>query len=82
MADQTQSLDEVMALAANLSPLDKVRLLERLASTLERDLTGSKPTPKRSLLGLCADLGPAPSAEDIAEARRQMMKNFPREDIA
>jgi hypothetical protein len=42
----------------------------------------TSPTPRRSLLGLCADLGPAPSAEDIDEARREMWSGFPREDIA
>ncbi len=30
------------------------------------------PAPHRSLLGLWTDLGPAPSAEDIDEARREM----------
>jgi hypothetical protein len=40
------------------------------------------PAPRRSLYGLCADLGPAPSAEDIDEVRREMWANFPREDIA
>ncbi len=38
--------------------------------------------PRKSLLGLWADLGPAPSAEDIDEARREMWANFPRDDIA
>ncbi len=39
------------------------------------------PTLRRSLLGLWADLGPAPSAEDIDEARREAWANFPRDDI-
>jgi hypothetical protein len=33
----------------------------------------------RSPLGLCADLGPAPSAEEIDEARREMWTGFPRD---
>ncbi len=43
-----------------------------------------KNTPKRarrSLLGLWADLGVKITEEDIAEARREMWGNFPREDI-
>ena len=32
------------------------------------------------LFGLCADLGPAPSADDIDEARREMWASFPRDD--
>ena len=35
----------------------------------------------RSFIGLCADLGPAPSAEEIDEARREMWTGFPRDDI-
>jgi hypothetical protein len=38
-------------------------------------------TPKRSLRGALADLGPAPSAEDIDEVRREMWANFPRDDM-
>jgi hypothetical protein len=37
--------------------------------------------PRRSLLGLWADLGVKITDEDIAEARREMWGNFPREDI-
>jgi hypothetical protein len=36
----------------------------------------------RSILGLCADLGKAPSAEEIDEARREMWAKFPRDDVA
>jgi Protein of unknown function (DUF2281) len=37
--------------------------------------------PRRSLKGIWAGLGYSISEEDIAEARRQMWGNFPREDI-
>jgi hypothetical protein len=33
-------------------------------------------TPRPSLRGLCADLGPGPSEGDIAEARREMWGGF------
>lgn len=33
----------------------------------------------RSVYGICADLGPAPSAEEIDETRREVFENFPRE---
>jgi hypothetical protein len=39
MSDQTAELDEVVRLALTLSPLDKIRLVERLAATLETELT-------------------------------------------
>ncbi len=76
-----KTFDDVLTEALQLSPLDKVRLVERLAATLEQDLGAAKPRPKRSLLGLWADFGRAPSAEEIDEARREMWGNFPREDI-
>jgi hypothetical protein len=37
--------------------------------------------PIRSVEGLWADLGFDVSEEDIAEARKEMWGNFPREDI-
>jgi len=33
----------------------------------------------RSVYGICADLGSAPSAEEIDETRREVFENFPRE---
>jgi hypothetical protein len=38
------------------------------------------PSAGRELIGLCADLGPAPSAEEIDETRREMWARFPRDD--
>ncbi len=76
-----KAFEEVVNLALSLTPVEKVRLVERVMKTLERDIETVQPKPKRSLLGLCADLGPAPSAEEIDEARREAWANFPREDI-
>lgn len=73
------TLEQVLSLARQLPPLDKVRLIEHIAPDIERDIRRHKPL--KSLLGLCADLGPAPSAKDIDEVRREMWKDFPREDI-
>ena len=74
-------LDQVLAMATQLSALDKVRLIEGLAPQIEQDLRGMRPTRYKSLLGLCADLGPAPSAEEIDRARREAWTAFPREDV-
>lgn len=38
-------------------------------------------TTARGFIGLCADLGTAPSAEDIDEGRREMWAGFPRADV-
>jgi hypothetical protein len=83
MSENVIFLDQVTTLALRLSPVDKVRLIERLAPHLERDLIAStRPSAgSRSLYGLCADLGPAPSAEEIDQARREAWADFPRQDI-
>jgi hypothetical protein len=79
MSDLAVELEEVVGMARSLSPLDKVRLVEEVMSLLEEDLTDLKPGPKRSLYGIWPDANI--SEEDIAEARREMWGNFPREDI-
>jgi hypothetical protein len=70
------TLDRVLVLARQLSPVDQARLVARLAPIVVQalDQTGRPaiPAPRAPLRGLLADLGPAPSAEDIAEARRAM----------
>ena len=38
--------------------------------------------PKRSMLGMLAKYGRAPSAEEIDENRKDMFANFGRDDIA
>ncbi|MEW5718090.1 MAG: hypothetical protein AB1817_05660 [Chloroflexota bacterium] len=78
---RTVTLDDAVALAMQLPPLDKIRLIERLAPRIEQDLLTTT-SARRSLLGLWADLGVAPSASEIDAARREMWKSFPREDIA
>jgi len=75
------TLEQVVSLARQLPPVEKIRLIERLVPEIERDMLGQRPPRRKSLLGLCADLGPAPSAEDIVEIRHEMWADFPREDI-
>lgn len=70
------TLDQILTLTQRLSPADKVRLMQRLLADIwahmqtqpERDT----PAPTRSLRGLWADLGTAPSAEEIFKVRREM----------
>ena len=81
VAAATVTLDSILDQALQLSPLDRVRLIERVAALLEHDLSVSRPSPLRSFRGILADLGPAPSAEEIDEARREAWANFPRDDI-
>jgi len=77
----TVNLDQVLTMAHKLSALDKVRLIEALTPQIKQDVKAIRPTRRKSLLGLCADLGPAPSAEEIDAARREAWANFPRGDI-
>jgi hypothetical protein len=79
MMTHESDFEEVVTLALRLSPVEKVRLLERLAVTLEQDLQPKQAL--RSLYGSFADLGDAPSAEAIDDTRREVWSNFPREDV-
>jgi hypothetical protein len=72
------TLEQVYSLAKQLPLLDKVRLIERIASDIERDIRQGQSI--RSSPRVCADLGPAPSAKDIDELRREMCDNSPRKD--
>ncbi len=76
-------LEDVLDLVDQLSAIDKVRVIEHVAPQIERELAETLPArrPLRSLYGALADLGPAPSAEDIEEVQREMWVNFPRDVI-
>jgi len=71
-------------MTAEQSVLERLRLLppERRREVLDfveflLAKTQSEP-PRRSLLGLCADLGVHITAEEIDEARAEMWSGFPR----
>ena len=75
-------LDHVRELAMTMTPEEQLALVGDLVANLQGKFTPREKKPFRSLLGALKDLGPAPSAEDIDEARREAWANFPREDIA
>ncbi len=79
MSQNTPELEAIITQIATLSPLEKVRLVEQVMATLERDLSPTQPKPRRSLYGLWSDV--SVSADDIDVARQEMWGNFPREDI-
>lgn len=60
-------------------PAEKQEEVLNFVESLE-ETTGPQ-APRRSMKGLWADLGVNISADDIAEARREMWTGFPREDI-
>jgi hypothetical protein len=82
MSENSSKFEQTVTLALNLTPVEKVRLIEQVIATLEQDLQAANPKqPRRSLLGVLSQYGAAPSAEEIDQARREMWGNFPREDI-
>lgn len=79
MDQPVPELQQAVEIALNLSVLDRVRLVERVMATLERDLTSKSNVSDRSLYGVWNDV--TVSAADVDEARKEMLNNFPREDI-
>ncbi|NJK77467.1 MAG: hypothetical protein HC849_16325 [Oscillatoriales cyanobacterium RU_3_3] len=74
------TFEAVLNLVKQLSVAEKLRLIKSIVPEIERELVVAQ-TPRKSLWGLCADLGTAPSAEDIDEVRSEEWANFPREDF-
>jgi hypothetical protein len=69
------TLDQVLALARRLRPVDQARLIVRLAPTIEQILVQAQSTSgaaRLPLRGLLADLGPAPLDSDITDVQREM----------
>ncbi len=79
VTEQMVTLEDVLRLAKQLSAMDKVRLIEQIAPEIERDLQAAQPEPRESLRGIWQGLDI--TDEDIAEARREMWGNFPRDDF-
>ena len=79
----TFSFDQLVFQALGLPPLQKVQLVEKLMRVLEKAISTAtiEPQPRRSLYGALAHLGPAPSAEEIDQARTEAWVNFPRDDV-
>jgi len=83
MSDAT--LEQVKRLAAKLSPEEKTRLAQWIGEPSGEEVAvddAARTMPRRSLYGLCADLGHGPTDEDIEDVRHEMWTGFPREDIA
>ena len=72
------TLEEVLELAKQLSLVDKVSLIEKVTPQIKRELT-IQPKPRRSLRGIWRGFNIG--EQDITEARKEIWKNFPRENI-
>lgn len=73
------SLEQAILEAVRALPVDKQKEILDHATRLRSVSTEKKPF--NSIEGLWADLGISLSAEEIDENRREMWRNFPREDI-
>jgi uncharacterized protein with von Willebrand factor type A (vWA) domain len=69
--------ESVVEKLQTLTP-EQQREVAELVDALAAKSNATK-TPRRSLLGLCADLGIKITEEDIADARNEMWGNFPRD---
>ena len=82
MATQEPVFEDVLDLAKQLPPGQKLRLIEAILPELRNLLQPPEaPKPLRSVYGLWKDLDVDVSAADIDEARRELWGTFPREDV-
>jgi len=79
MQERVINFEQVVNLARQLSPLDKLRVIKSLVPDLETPLQAPMKLRRRSLRGLLK--GCSISAEEIDRARQEMWGNFPREDL-
>ena len=77
----TPTPNNVLEMLRKLPPRERLKVISQALPEIERSLAG-KPQKSQSLRGLWKDLRPAPSAKEIDEAREEMWKDFPREDVA
>ena len=73
------SVEQAILEAIKALPTDKQQEILSHATRLRDEAIPRKPF--KSVKGIWADLGISLSAEEIDENRREMSKNFPREDV-
>ncbi len=71
------TIEEMLLQKVRGLPPEKQEEVLEFVNSLQSDEGARKPL--RSLEGLCADLNIKITEEDIAEARREMWGNFPRD---
>lgn len=63
-------------------PADKQQKVLEYLDALQSEPSPAAAPARRSMIGLWSDLNIHITDEEIAEARREMWGNFPRDDIA
>jgi hypothetical protein len=72
--------ETVLKMLRQLPPSERLKVIYQALPEIEQSLS-EKVSAYKSLRGLWKDLSPSISAKDIDDARREMWKDFPREDI-
>jgi hypothetical protein len=80
VSDRNMTLQELMRWAEKLSAIEKRQLIEKITAEMASE-SAEVNQPRPSLWGICADLGQAPSAEDIDKTRREAWGDFTAEDL-
>lgn len=79
------TFEQVFLMAQRLRPVDQARLVVRLAPKVEWLLIQVEstfpPLARIPLRGMLADLGTAPSAEDIDQAQREMWSSMAEDAV-
>jgi hypothetical protein len=73
------AVQEIAQIAHALSLNEKLELIKLLLNDVPAQTDIHAATPLRSAYGICADLQPVPTGEDIARMRQEVFRNFPRE---
>jgi len=74
------TLEQILDVVRLLPVEEKVRLIEEVAKDVERELQPARRS-RKSLWGLCADLGMPPTEDQIRQVRKEVWANFPREMV-
>ena len=80
-AEVAATIKVVLSLTRNMPAVYKAQLISQIADAMQQDLAAPSAGAPRSLWGVFADLGPAPSAEEIDEARRELWGVLPKADV-
>jgi hypothetical protein len=76
------TLDQVLALARRLRPIDQARLVARLVPAMEQMfIEPQEHITHPPLRGLLGNVGHAPSEIDITEVQKEMWATFAEEGI-
>jgi len=76
----TQKTNTVLELLRKLPPREQLKVISLALPEIEKSL-GNKVRPRKSLRGLWQGLSPSISDNDISIVRREMERNFPRDDF-